>query len=846
MLKVNTKLLRIQVLKNSLTLFFLLFFAIPLLRAQNVRVDFHQKSLNEALVELRESHQIDFSFDDALLSNYQISLTGTFPNPEKALRALIRDLPLAYESIDGVFVIYPFAPKDRGLSLPVFVLTGTVKDAYNGESLPYSHLIINQSMILADGQGSFSFSSPDSVYRLQASYLGYYRLDTLMTPGTDRSIRLKPSVVGLKEVVVQDKTVKLSTMSNLNAGEMRLNHQVGNYLPGFADNAVYNLLRLQPGVLAAGEQANDLIIWGSYSGQTAVLFDGFTIFGLKNYNDNIGVVNPFMVKDIKLLKGGYPANYGGKAGGIVDITGTSGNRSKPELILSATNRVLNTKLSLPVTRSSAVSMAFRQTYYNLYKDYQLAMMNRPGRPQGVVDQSVNPDYMFRDFTFKYAGSTKSGDFYYLDFLRGSDQFNYALDFTTMGNRTIHNVADESHSQIGSSLFYGKSWGRGGKTNFTFSYSDLKHELLNQTSSTGHGMFGAFAKYENIENRISKFQAKADHRIQVNQRHSLEAGLEIQDFRISLSEDTVGQNLYYDLKEALALEGYVQDRISFKSGLNLIAGLRLDAPFYLNRVLVQPRVSMNYKLGPGLWLKAGWGRYDQYVIQTSVVDEAGNYRYFWTLSDEAEVPVQSANHFTAGLNYQLGNYSFGMEGYFKKLSGLTRYIYSPGRQQRALYNGTGIANGLDFLIQGKYHQHTAWISYTLSQTLEHFSYFPSDQFRRAPQDQRHEVKLALLLNFDPFYFSSNYVYGSGFPDRSPQSVQTLTTDLRYSRWDISGVYRFQFRKLDFQTGVSVLNVLNTENIKLQNFVQVPDNQGVSVNILAEAVPFTPTLFLVIKF
>jgi len=128
---------------------------------------------------------------------------------------------------------------------------------------------------------------------------------------------------------VKNGKPNLSVISRQNSGEIHLNHQVGSYLPGFADNSLYNLLRLQPGVLAAGEQANDLIIWGSYSGQTGILFDGFTLYGLKNFNDNIGIVNPFMVKDIKLMKGAYPADYGGKAGGIVDITGRNGNLTKP-------------------------------------------------------------------------------------------------------------------------------------------------------------------------------------------------------------------------------------------------------------------------------------------------------------------------------------------------------------------------------------------------------------------------------------------------------------------------------------------------------------------------------------
>jgi hypothetical protein len=41
---------------------------------------------------------------------------------------------------------------------------------------------------------------------------------------------------------------------------------------------------------------------------------------------------------------------------------------------------------------------------------------------------------------------------------------------------------------------------------------------------------------------------------------------------------------------------------------------------------------------------------------------------------------------------------------------------------------------------------------------------------------------------------------------------------------------------------VLNVLNRENFKLENFEHIPAGQTSGINIYAEAIPFTPTLFL----
>ena len=61
-----------------------------------------------------------------------------------------------------------------------------------------------------------------------------------------------------------------------------------------------------------------------------------------------------------------------------------------------------------------------------------------------------------------------------------------------------------------------------------------------------------------------------------------------------------------------------------------------------------------------------------------------------------------------------------------------------------------------------------------------------------------------------------------------------------------IYNLSLTNYKFEIGISVLNLLNTENIKYANFVRVPSEQLSSVNIHAEAVPFTPTIFLNMAF
>jgi len=89
------------------------------------------------------------------------------------------------------------------------------------------------------------------------------------------------------------------------------------------------------------------------------------------------------------------------------------------------------------------------------------------------------------------------------------------------------------------------------------------------------------------------------------------------------------------------------------------------------------------------------------------------------------------------------------------------------------------------------------------------------------------------------------FGSGFPYPNIPTQNSESIDLTYSRLDISAIYKFLDRKVKGEIGISLLNVLNTENLKYSSFERIPATQTNEINILAGAIPFTPTLYLKIS-
>jgi len=810
--------------------------------AQQIIVQANDTPLNKVLVEVRDGYDIQFSFDDKLLSQYSVTIDQSFANPEEALKVLLSGLPLTFEKSESVFIIYAIEPKKN--KKPVFRLAGLILESGTNEPLPYSHVIINGNALVTDLKGSFSYlSKEDSIFSLQASQLGYYFLDTIIEPGTNHRLFLTSSVIGLTEVVILDKRIEKSMQIGQQAGMEKLNHKIANYLPGYGDNSVYNLLRLQPGILASGESTSEPIIWGGYSGHSKIMFDGFTIYGLKNFNDNISTFNPFMAKDIEVLKGGYDVRYGERVGGIVNITGKNGNRQKTGFEFCINNMTLNGMLEVPIAKKGSLMVSFRQTYYNLYDPWERTISRNNGSQDSgnVLTLDVVPDYVFRDLNLKYSMNFSKKDLFYISLYGGSDRFSYAINEPITHVSLLKDTKEEM-KQGGASAFYGRTWLKGNTSNFSVSWSGLQ-SYFSDDVRTENQYSGYVNKLQDkqSDNGLDELTARIDNRIILDEHQALEFGGGFMYNQSTLLEDTFGINSANISSDAQRTFLYVQNVISNPGLGNFKVGFRTYFAHNIGKAYFEPRVSASIKLGETWKLNAAWGIYNQFVVKSSVVDLLGNYKYLWAVSDGEDIPVTHASHFVLGTAFHKSDFTFSLEGFFKNTSGLTRFIRSKKWNIEGIFEGESRSYGFDVMLKKDYRGHQAWIAYTLSKVEEHFDYQRKNVYRRAPQDQRHELKLAALFNLEPFYISANYVFGSGFP----AGIFTLTgyeDDYNYSRLDASFIYKFLDRKLKGEVGISLLNVLNTRNLKYENFELVPAFQTSSINIYTEAIPFTPTLYL----
>ncbi|WP_430973116.1 TonB-dependent receptor [Sunxiuqinia rutila] len=845
---------------------------------QPIVIEADNQPLTEVLVQLRDRYGFLLSYNASELATYTISLSESYPNQEDALRGLLEGLPLRLKKSRQVFII--LSDRSKASEPPERrPVSGQIVEAKTGEPLPFSALTINQKQLFADVNGSFNYTtSGDSLVRLKVSHLGYYVLDTLLKPGINQRIELIPSFKHLPEVRVENNVVEKAAIVGEKSGNMKLNHSISRFLAGQGDNAVFNLLKLMPGIQASNEQTVDLYIWGSYEGQSQISFDDFTLFGLKEFNTNISLINPFLVKNIEVYKGGYEARYGNRVGGLVNIQGKTGNPQKPGFQFNINPMTLNGMAELPVGDHSSLIVAYRQTYYNPYShnDFNLFGLKIHGKQDNagrtyeegeIASVSVFPDrYQFRDFNVKYTANISANDQLGVSAYYGGDDFSLST-----ANRLVETHYDEEEDeeqetslevlfssqeenrQLGTSLYYSRDWANGNRSRLVLAHSSFRQSILDLIEADNLDDGEIYNRdWIEIENEARESAVRLENSVTIAGAHQLEFG-----GGFFANEGFVeNSNLYEDPQLADSHVNFknqrfflfVQDNLPLMGRLTLRTGLRLNK--MKNKLLMEPRMNLTYQLSESLKINGSWGIYNQFIYKTAYVDRDDNYTYLWTTGDEHS-GILHAMHGSSGINFSKPDFTMSVEAYYKTTDNLSRYrqesrlVGTNPREDYYLYRGDSKAYGLDVYLKKDFGKHAIWGAYTLSETRERLAYEPDalGAYQAAPHDQRHELKLAGLYNLNQFYLSANYVYGSGLYILQKQAGKPV----HYKRLDAAVTYRFNWRLVRGETGLSVLNLLDTRNVirgYLTN-VKISEELG-TFKIYTDAMPLMPILFLKLAF
>ena len=142
------------------------------------------------------------------------------------------------------------------------------------------------------------------------------------------NVELLPKNLVQKEIVIKDIR-KDNNVKSTEMGMHQLSMENVKKLPVIMGEVdVLKSLQLLPGVSSAGEGQSGFYVRGGGPDQNLILLDDAVVYNTGHLFGFFSVFNGDAIKNVTLIKGAAPANYGGRLSSVVDVTMKEGNNKK--------------------------------------------------------------------------------------------------------------------------------------------------------------------------------------------------------------------------------------------------------------------------------------------------------------------------------------------------------------------------------------------------------------------------------------------------------------------------------------------------------------------------------------
>ncbi len=703
-----------------------------------------------------------------------------------------------------------------------FSISGYVKDSLSSESLIGATVGFNAQSkgVGTNGYGFYSITLPEGRYLLTISYVGYTTKyeEVDLQKNISLNFLISPHSSNNEEVVVYAKK-KDANVTSAQMGKMNLSMAQVKSLPVlFGEVDIMKTLQLLPGVSNAGEGNTGLYVRGGGPDQNLILLDDAVVYNTGHLFGFFSIFNGDAIKNTTLIKGGMPAQYGGRLSSVLDISMKEGNMNKFEV--DGGLGLIASRLSIqgPLVKNKAsFIVSYRRTY--------LDALVKPFVPRS--SSFYGSGYYFYDLNIKVNYQFSEKDRIYLSGYFGRDVFDFKnsrRSFSTnipWGNATATfrwNHVFNRRLFANTTLLYNdyKFAFNGAQDNFQLDLSSGIHDLTAKTDfdyylNPNHKLrFGGIYTYHTFTPNILNGQQDSVVFTPNNSniKYAREAAIYIQD-EWQLSDKM-------DVNAGLRWSGFQQvgPYTIYQSDAN---GNKTDSTFYAKGQNIktyggaEPRLTLRYLLNGETSLKASVSRNLQYI---HLVSNSGTTlpTDLWVPSTYI-VPPQSSWLYAAGVfkNFRNNMFETSLEVYYKEMQNQIEYKegYTPSLKdpETSFVFGKGWSYGTELYINKTIGRLTGWIGYTLSWTWRQFPALNGGQKYPAKYDRRNDLSVVGSYEFNKHWkFSAVFVFASGnatsYPEKFYLVDGTLTQDFSrinqyrlppYNRLDIAAVYTPTYKK-----------------------------------------------------
>jgi hypothetical protein len=697
-----------------------------------------------------------------------------------------------------------------------FTLSGYIKDSLSGETLISASVTVKGETrgVNSNQYGFFSLTLPKGTYTIIASFIGYEPTETVidLTKNVQFNFDLPPKITQSQEVVISSKR-RDANVKNAQMGKVELSMNTIKALPAiFGEVDILKTLQLIPGVRNAGEGNSGIYVRGGGPDQNLILLDDAVVYNPGHLFGFFSIFNGDAIKNVSLIKGGMPAQYGGRLSSVLDVAMKDGNMNKYHI--EGGLGLIASRLSVegPIKKDKASFMvSARRTYIDV--------LIKPFIPK--TNNFYGSGYFFYDLNTKVNIKFSEKDRLYLSGYFGRDVFDFNNEKQSFkvgipwGNSTATlrwNHVFGNKMFANTSLVYNDY-----KFDFKAAQNDFQLKLSSGIKDLNAKVdfdyypiplhkikFGAQYTYHTFIPQVVSGNQDSTEFMPNNaqKKYANEVGLYIQDdWEI---------NDRFKLNYGVRWSGFQQIG-PYKKYTTDADGNNTDSTIYNSGESVknyggfEPRATLRYAINDESSFKAAITRNYQYI---HLVTNAGTTlpTDLW-VSSTYRVKPQLSWQYAVGYfrNFKDNTFETSVELYYKSMANQIEYRegYTPSLKDTEgdFVFGKGWSYGAEFYINKARGRLTGWIGYTLSWTWRKFADLNSGNKFPAKYDRRHDLSVVATYDLSKKWkLSGVFVYGTGnattLPERFYVIEGVLTQEYSavnqyrmkpYHRIDLSATY-----------------------------------------------------------
>lgn len=837
----------------------ILFIILPLsIFSQQTIIDLKTDNLplSEVISQLEKNYDYLFSYKESDIKNIIVAKDIPPIELNDFLNNILQNTGLEHEIINGNYIILKkqktasdnISENNKKESKNSYNICGTVVDSTMNNPLPYASIYLKKSHRgnYTAVNGNFSFGvDPNENDTIVVSYVGYsdkFFPVNFFSQSPCPTIQLNYFQFSQDFIVVTDYITDGIDLTDNGAATVLRTDRIGA-LPGQAEPDIFQTIQFLPGINCPNGEASNMYVRGGAADQNLILWEDIPIYHASHYFGMISAFNPYIIDKIKVYRGGFGAEYGGRASSVINLQSSDHNLKRSEFGAGVNfiNGYTQGKIATP-NKKAAFVYSLRRSISELWRSptfENITQRNQQGIIQGNFDFNnlpkgvrINDDFYFLDSHIKASAHISENDDLAASFFYGNNDFDNGVLDLQKKEKQIDILDLKSN---GVSIAWDHQWSANFSSkilgvNTLYDY-DYNYEIDQLDTPASIDRFG------NKSNRVNERQIHFSNHLKTANNYEIKLGYQYTNYDVKYqirheSNMAILANERADVVSDINAF-YIAFNSPEKNKFGVGTGLRYSGFEKIKKQYLAPRLRVWYNMNDHISWQGNIGRYYQFTGQ--LVQFRGDFlgidTPIWVLADDRQVPVIDATQYQLGLVFHKKAWVVDVQAYVKETNGLSSLATAFNAGPAQIRAGSSAAKGIDILIKKRWDRIWAWACYSLSETTYKFPSFIFPEFA-APFDQRHVLNLAVQWEKGNFELALGFNAYSGTP-------YSIMTDFKYEtgnmgnqlvvpiydgyndhhlavqhHLDASVLYKFKTKKNNKFRGViglSLFNIYNQENI-----------------------------------